>query len=95
VYLVLRIGAATILGLASLSFGLANWVIVYKFWRNREQQSLLPPLGALAGALAVLIAPAISVKWVWVPVVLDGFTFAAIFGGIMRLFRQIRKGGSG
>jgi MFS family permease len=88
---VIRIVVAAILGLFYAGSSLCNYLIIYEWYRHRKRASLVPPVGPLAGMLAVVVAPGISIAWVWVPLVADGWVVAAVVGTIGHLLEQRRK----
>ena len=88
----LRIVLAAILFLVSGGCIVGNWIIPVRFITKHERASLIPLVGGVAGASAVIICPSSSLDWYWwVPLVADlGCVPALLMLGVFLLRNRLR-----
>jgi hypothetical protein len=83
------------IGLAALSASavLGNLGIIFRQLRlGRKGVSLVPLVGGVSGAIAILAFPREGLgKWAWVPLVLDPGTLFLVLTPLLLLYRRMAR----
>ena len=80
----LRVASSILLGALSFFTILGNYLIA-----ARKQGSLVPFVGGVSGALAILLWPAPVVHlWFWIPLVIDLGSFPIVFLALAEAIRR-------
>lgn len=68
----LRIVISAIVALVFASLAIGNARVMFRYVTSERRGSLVPVVGALAGVIAILVAPCpVNRAWLWLPLVLD------------------------
>lgn len=79
IWLTIRSCIGIALGLLSLLCGVGQIGSIIRVFRRGESISVIPFIGGVSGALAVLILPITGIRrWFWLPLFLDWGAFALL-----------------